>query len=161
MVERLQKDYLGPVTNDDMDQVKLEEMLRGTAALARPKSLERSEAIGEALDVHVECPPDLMVYANSSELRQALLNLTINSLDAMDAKGKVTLSGSREDTMIVIEVVDTGCGMDADTLAQCRSAFFTTKGESGTGLGLATTVSTVENHGGQIDISSEVGRGTT
>ncbi|MGC6417825.1 MAG: sensor histidine kinase [Bradymonadia bacterium] len=161
VVDRLQQDYLGRGNTTPNKEISLEELLKNTAALARPKVAQRAQSLGSDIELAVECPPEILVRCNSSELRQALLNLTINSADAMSGPGRILLSGQASDHEVVIKVSDTGSGMDQQTLAQCRDAFFTTKGEAGSGLGLANTANTVANHSGQLDIDSTVDVGTT
>jgi CheY-like chemotaxis protein/anti-sigma regulatory factor (Ser/Thr protein kinase) len=97
-----------------------------------------------------------------SELREALTNLIFNAVDAMPRGGVITLRSYREEDNIVVEVSDEGVGMDAETRRRCLEPFFSTKGERGSGLGLAMVYGIVaERHEGRIEIDSEVGQGTT
>ncbi len=92
-------------------------------------------------------------------LRQALLNLLRNSIDAMPDGGDLTIQMRREDGSVRIDVIDTGAGMTRETLDRIFQAFFSTK-RHGTGLGLPTTRRIFEEHGGSIEAQSEPGRGT-
>jgi signal transduction histidine kinase/ActR/RegA family two-component response regulator/HAMP domain-containing protein len=106
-------------------------------------------------------PPILGV---ESELREALTNLIFNAVDAMPQGGVLTLRTFKTTAtpyQVAIEVADTGVGMDDDTRRRCLEPFFTTKGERGTGLGLAMVYGTVQRHGAEIEIDSAPGRGTT
>jgi CheY-like chemotaxis protein/anti-sigma regulatory factor (Ser/Thr protein kinase) len=102
-----------------------------------------------------------------SEIREALINLIFNAVDAMPSGGTVTLRTAKGTPNLAgqptvdIEVVDTGLGMDAETRRRCLEPFFTTKGERGSGLGLAMVYGIVQRHGGNIAIESELGAGTT
>src|SRR5579862_8182159 len=98
-----------------------------------------------------------------NELREALINLVFNAVDAMPDGGSLTLRTlvAKEDTIVQVEVSDSGVGMDEETRSRCLEPFFTTKGERGTGLGLAMVYGTVQRHGGQIEIASEPDKGTT
>src|SRR5262249_11662318 len=94
--------------------------------------------------------------ADGGQLRRALLNLLRNAFQATPPGGKVTLASQDGE----ISVADTGKGMAADQLAIIFDAFYTTK-EQGTGLGLAFVKEIVSDHGGKLDVESEVGTGTT
>ena len=101
-----------------------------------------------------------------SEIREALVNLIFNATDAMPDGGTLTLRtrvtpDSQSRPRVAVEVCDTGLGMDADTRRRCLEPFFTTKGERGTGLGLAMVYGIVRRHAGEIEIESEPGVGTT
>ncbi len=108
--------------------------------------------------------PRLEVIANETELKQVLLNLVVNGLEAVDETGRVTITGWREADAVIIEVADNGRGMDAATLERAFEPFFThgtREGRKGTGLGLSITHAIVENLGGTINAESDgVGRGS-
>ena len=96
------------------------------------------------------------VQGDESEIREALINLVFNAVDAMPSGGKLLLrTGGRLDGVAFIEVVDNGTGMDEETRRRCLEPFFTTKGASGSGLGLAMVYGMAERHGGRVDIHSE------
>jgi CheY-like chemotaxis protein len=113
------------------------------------------------------------IMGADNEIREALTNLIFNAVDAMPNGGPLTLrtrvvqdeeapsqeSPPRE--FVQLEVIDAGIGMDEDTRRRCLEPFFTTKGERGTGLGLAMVYGTVQRHSANLEIESEVGKGTT
>lgn len=106
--------------------------------------------------------PDQPLVAPVDErlLKQALLNLMINAVQAMpEAGGEVMLSARREDGRAVLEVIDTGRGMAPEALARIFHAYYSTK-PGGTGLGLAIAKRMVDEHGGHISATSEEGKGT-
>lgn len=134
------------------------------------KSLEliRHHLRNRRIQVVQEFIPDLpIIQADRQQLRQVFLNLLTNAIDAMPEGGTLTLrtdlealsSGKR---LLVIEFADTGVGIPAEHLPRVMEPFFTTKEEGkGTGLGLAICRRAVQEHGGTVHISSEVGKGTT
>jgi PAS domain S-box-containing protein len=112
------------------------------------------------------------IMGAESEIREALINLIFNAVDAMSDGGTLTLrtriagSAPGSDAQpaprhVHVEVSDTGMGMDEDTRRRCLEPFFTTKGERGTGLGLAMVYGVVQRHSAEIEIESAVGIGTT
>jgi CheY-like chemotaxis protein len=102
---------------------------------------------------------------NAAELREVMTNLIFNAVDAMPEGGTITVGtdtpapGDAEG-VVRLEVADTGVGMDEDTRLQCLDAFFTTKEERGTGLGLAMVQHAAEHHKARLDILSAPGAGT-
>jgi len=96
-----------------------------------------------------------------SEVREALMNLVNNSLDAIEEDGAITLRTRSEESVCVIEVSDTGEGMDEETQRRCLEPFFSTKGDRGTGLGLGMVFGVMQRHQGSIEIESAPGSGTT
>jgi CheY-like chemotaxis protein len=141
--------------------------------------------IGEDLELLVETQPGLnLVMVDRGQMEQVILNLAVNARDAMPQGGRLVLAtanrridgpatsltngtSERSGTLLAgdyveLRVQDTGCGMDAVTLAHAFEPFFTTKEVGkGTGLGLATVYGIVEQSGGHVSIESRVGQGTT
>ncbi|MCZ2344000.1 MAG: hypothetical protein LC104_19720 [Bacteroidales bacterium] len=124
------------------------------------------------IDIHCYSAPDLPLVPLDQELfEKALLNLMLNAEDAMPNGGTLTLQarhipnrtlGQEPDQVpgeVVLDVIDTGCGMDAELQAKIFRPFVTTKSD-GHGLGLATVRKIVRAHGGQIHVQSEPKRGT-
>jgi signal transduction histidine kinase len=128
---------------------------------------------GHVIQVQTELAPDLPpIMGIEGEIREALTNLMFNSVDAMPSGGILTLrtrvaagSPTVGETLgpscIQIEVADTGVGMDEETRRRCLEPFFTTKGERGTGLGLAMVYGTAQRHGADMESQSAVTKGTT
>jgi len=91
--------------------------------------------------------------------RSAVLNLLINAVQAMDDGGQLVVRTRAAGLGVLLELIDTGPGMDAETLAKAFRAFYSTK-QGGSGLGLPTARKIIESHGGSIDVESAPGRGT-
>ncbi|NJC88918.1 MAG: HAMP domain-containing protein [Desulfuromonas sp.] len=108
-------------------------------------------------DFDPELPP---APIDGDQIRQVAINLILNAGSAMNGKGVLTVSTSREEGFAVLTVADTGCGITEEDLSRIFEPFFTTK-ERGTGLGLAITKQLIELHHGTIRIASSPGEGTT
>jgi signal transduction histidine kinase/CheY-like chemotaxis protein len=134
--------------------------------------------LGDDIGLRIDLDPDLgRVKADSAQLEQVIMNLVFNARDAMADGGELTIEtrnceldeawvrshpGVRTGSHVVLQVRDTGCGMDQETQSHLFEPFFTTKDKSkGTGLGLATVYGTVNQSGGSVAVSSELGAGTT
>jgi len=114
-------------------------------------------------DLAVGLPPAKSI---ASEIREALTNLIFNAVDAMPQGGQLTVrtgmaGPGRDARRVQIEVIDTGIGMDDDTRRRCLEPFYTTKGERGTGLGLAMVYGAVQRLDGDLEIDSALGKGTS
>jgi signal transduction histidine kinase len=120
-----------------------------------------------AVDIRID--PQLTCRANDNQLLQVLFNLVTNARHAMlGRRGRLTVdAATRPDGLVEINVRDTGCGIPAENLAEIFDPFFSTKGNGdrperrGLGLGLPISRDIVEDFGGRIEVSSEVGVGTT
>jgi signal transduction histidine kinase/ActR/RegA family two-component response regulator len=134
--------------------------------------------VGENVDItFTPSPEPLCLHADVSLLGQVLLNLAVNSRDAMPKGGNLHIAVSKQQMaehdldehpqgrpgwFAVVTVTDTGCGMPPEIMARIFDPFFTTKEPGkGTGLGLATVEGIVKQHGGWVEVRSEVGKGTT
>ncbi len=122
----------------------------------------------DGIALRVQVQPDLMITADPVQLEQVLLNLLINARQSMAGKnGALTIKAFAEEGSVKISVIDTGSGIAEKNLARIFDPFFTTKGTAkkgearGTGLGLAICKQIIEHHNGQIQVQSEIGKGTT
>jgi signal transduction histidine kinase/CheY-like chemotaxis protein/HAMP domain-containing protein len=151
--------------------VALNSIVEQVADLTRARWFDMPQQRGLVIDLRKELAADLPpVLGVESEIREALINLVFNGVDALTRGGVLTLrtrrlARSRVDgdgaMRVALEVTDTGMGMDEETQRRCLEPFFTTKGERGTGLGLAMVYGIVKRHNAEIEITSTVGRGTT
>ena len=152
--------------------VNLNRVVEQVADLTKARWMDMPQQRGLVIDFRRELEPNLpAVLGVESEIREALINLIFNAVDAMPDGGTLTLrtrvvpgaNGGRpsDARRAAVEVSDTGVGMDEETKRRCLEPFFTTKGERGTGLGLAMVYGIVKRHGAEIEIDSARGRGTT
>lgn len=123
--------------------------------------LGRQQALSKSIEIALHKDPSLPeVEHDSDQIHQVLLNLLLNSLQAIDNNGKIAVTVERRGDRAVIEVADNGRGISPENLPNIFRPFYTTKGE-GTGLGLSLARRIVEDHQGRIDVTSTVGKGTT
>jgi two-component system NtrC family sensor kinase len=108
-----------------------------------------------------EVPEELRITFDVHDFQQLLLNLFINAVHAMKDGGMLEVRGQRGNSLVMIEVIDNGCGIEKDNIGRIFDPFFTTKptGE-GTGLGLWLTYEIVRNYNGEIAVESEMGKGS-
>jgi PAS domain S-box-containing protein len=147
----------------------LNRLVQEVLDLSRARWSDIPQQQGIVIQVRTELAPDLPAMAGiESEVREALINLVFNAVDAMPEGGTLTMrtkatrivSEANASQSILVEVEDTGIGMDEETRRRCLEPFFTTKGERGTGLGLAMVYGVAQRLNAEIDIESAVGRGT-
>lgn len=124
--------------------------------------LVKSEALFSKLDIQIVTAPDIPpILGDDEQLKQALLNIIKNAIDALSNGGKLFLqtAWNRPEKFVQVTIRDTGFGMDEQTISSLFYPFFTTK-KNGTGLGMLISKKIIENHGGQINVQSELGKGT-
>jgi signal transduction histidine kinase/ActR/RegA family two-component response regulator len=170
-VARMGEFYRKRETPLPLAPVEVDRILRETLELTRARWSDMAQQRGAVITPKIETDftsGNPIVMAIESEMREALVNLVLNATDAMPEGGRLTLRAGHALTSakgvtrrVFIEVVDTGIGMDDATRRRCLEPFFTTKGERGTGLGLAMVYGIAERHGVEIEIQSAPGQGTT
>jgi signal transduction histidine kinase len=118
---------------------------------------ERRIAVERRLSANL--PP---VRASRDQMKQVFLNLILNGVEAMPGGGKLEVKSWRENSFVKIAICDTGCGIPPENLPKIFDPFFTTKrAVHGVGLGLSVCYNIVHQHGGTIEVESEVGKGST
>ncbi|HSY43980.1 MAG TPA: ATP-binding protein [Candidatus Acidoferrum sp.] len=164
-VARMREFYRQREQQMTLTPVKLNEMIQQVIDLSRARWSDMPQQRGIFIKIETVLDPALPpVMGVESEIREALVNLIFNAVDAMPNGGTLTLEtgASEKSTRLVhVEVKDTGVGMDEDVRRRCLEPFFTTKGERGTGLGLAMVYGIVRRHNADIEIESTPGKGTT
>lgn len=140
--------------------VDINAVIKEALEMTKPKWFEESKAQGRPINVRMELTEVLPVSGNVYELTQVLENLIFNAAEAMPQGGELTFRTYAEGNSIVLQVSDTGIGMDEETRERLFEPFFTTK-EGGQGLGSSIIYSIVERHDGEIAIDSKPGEGST
>jgi PAS domain S-box-containing protein len=186
VVSRLREFYRRREDSEVLLPVNLKHLIKQSISLTQPRWKDQAQARGATIKIETDIGDVPVIAANGAELREVLINLIFNAVDAMPDGGTITIRTRVEDQrrgsrgteeqgselsprlplslaspQVVLEVADTGTGMTEEIRQRCLEPFFTTKGEHGTGLGLAMVYGVIQRHEGTIDIESEVGKGTT
>jgi signal transduction histidine kinase len=159
VISRLRDFYRPRGASDMFETLDLNEIVGQSLALARPRCAERESDHGIRFETDFD--GSATIAGIGAELREVLMNLIFNAVDAIPGEGAVTLRTRQQDGEVILEVIDTGVGMSADVRQRCLEPFFTTKGDHGTGLGLAMVFGIIKRHQGTLEIDSEPGKGTT
>jgi CheY-like chemotaxis protein/anti-sigma regulatory factor (Ser/Thr protein kinase) len=159
---------------DELHLVRVSGLIQQIIELTSPCWQALAQGRGSGIDIQTNFEDGLPeLYCNQSEVREALTNIVLNAVDALPDGGWIRLSaraaslaGTAEpqakSTHVIIEVTDNGMGMDEATRQRCLEPFFSTKRQrGGTGLGLAMVYGVMERHEGQIEVQSELNKGTT
>jgi PAS domain S-box-containing protein len=161
-VARMREFYRQRAPQMTLAPVDVNGLVKQVIDLTRARWSDMALQRGVVIEMRTALAPNLpAVMGVESEIREALTNLIFNAVDAMPQGGVLTLRTQATSRSVSLEVIDTGIGMDEDTQRRCLEPFFTTKGEQGTGLGLAMVYGAVQRHSADIEIDSAIGRGTT
>jgi DNA-binding response OmpR family regulator/anti-sigma regulatory factor (Ser/Thr protein kinase) len=172
-IARMREFYRKQEPGSMLAPVQLNSLVEQVLELTRARWSDMPQRGGYVIKIASELTPDLpTVMGIENEIREALTNLIFNAVDAMPSGGTLSVqtrvaervAGSTvgaEPHHVSIEVTDNGVGMDEEARRRCLEPFFTTKGDHGTGLGLARVSGMTERHGAQLTIDSTLGQGTT
>ena len=158
IIRRIQ-DFARQRPSREFETISVAELLKDACEMTRPRWESRSEFAPIRFALHADCKA--FVNGDPVELREVLVNMIINAVDAMPSGGEVRVSTLETADRAVISITDTGTGMGPETKSRLFDPFFTTKGRKGTGMGLAVSFGIIRRHDGSIDVESEPGRGTT
>lgn len=174
IVARMREFYRRREDSEPLARISINEIVNEVVGLTRPRWRDVCQREGVSINIKPEFEADMpRILGDPSELREALINLIFNSLDAMPYGGTIHLftrsvtrpavNGSNEgERALQIEVRDDGVGMDEKTRRRCLEPFFSTKIQrGGSGLGLAMVYGMMQRHEGTIDIESAQGKGTS
>ena len=169
-VARMRMFYRPGELDSELTRTDLNALLAQVVDLTRARWHDMPQEEGTVIHLQPDLTPDLpSIRGAEHEIRDALTNLVFNAVDAMPQGGTLTLrtkvitasNGETKTRSVLLEVSDTGAGMTEEVRTRCLEPFFTTKGERGTGLGLAMVYGMIRRHNGELEIDSEVGQGTT
>jgi PAS domain S-box-containing protein len=140
--------------NHDFTDVDVAEILRDVIEITMTRWRDHTRAEGRTVDVNLVDNGDVTVRGNPHELREVLINLVHNAVDAMPHGGVITVSYEVDRGLVAIRVRDTGTGIPEKVRKSIFDPFFTTKGDKGTGLGLSVSHSIIKRHGGELSCDS-------
>lgn len=163
-VKSLGEFYRQREPQEALTAIQLNQLVEQVIDLTRARWHDIAQRRGFVIDIQTSLLPQLpAIMAIEGGVREALVNLIFNAVDAMPNGGLLAIRTgvAASKANVFVEVCDSGIGMDEDTRRRCLEPFFTTKGERGTGLGLAMVYGMVQRQGAEIDIQSAVGQGTT
>jgi signal transduction histidine kinase/CheY-like chemotaxis protein len=173
IVARMREFYRRRTDTEQLTKVNLNQIIEEVIELTRPRWRDVSQRQGISIQIHRELDAKLpSLLSEPSDLREALINLIFNAVDALPQGGSITLATrcletpqsperGAADRCIQVEVRDNGVGMDERIRQRCLEPFFSTKAQrGGTGLGLAMVYGMMQRHDGTIDIESAPGNGT-
>jgi CheY-like chemotaxis protein len=159
-VKRIQ-DFARQRRDKNFELVAVDQLLLETVEITRPRWKNAAEANNVQIRFESRISTNAFIMGDESELREVLVNIIFNAVDAMPEGGQIALAAEEEGGSVSISISDTGTGMTEEVRSRIFDPFFTTKGKAGLGLGLAVSYGIVSRHEGAFDVESEVGRGTT
>jgi signal transduction histidine kinase/ActR/RegA family two-component response regulator len=159
-VRRIQ-DFARQRRDHDFQPVSVDQLLLDVREITRPRWKDSAAAAGVQITLDLRLRSSATVLGDGSELREVLVNMVFNAVDAMPGGGRLTLTSDEEEGRVILSVSDSGTGMAPDVSAKVFDPFFTTKGKAGMGLGLSVSYGIIRRHEGRVEVESEVGRGTT
>jgi PAS domain S-box-containing protein len=153
-------DFARRGSTTDFGPVDLSDLIASSVEIARPKWQSSSATRAGQIEVQVVNQGPVYVYGDAAELREVVLNMIFNAVDAMPEGGVIEMGTRAEIDSACFWVADTGKGMPPEVVERIFEPFYTTKGERGTGLGLSASHGIVARHNGQIMVVSFPGEGT-
>ena len=141
--------------------IDVEEAVKDVIELTRPRWKSHMEMSGHTIDIRLDLALNCFAMINASDLKEVLTNLLLNAIDAMPQGGVVTFRSYCQGEQVFLDVSDTGIGMSKEVAERIFDPFFTTKGIGNSGLGLSVSWSLIGRYGGDIQVKSKSGKGTT
>jgi signal transduction histidine kinase/ActR/RegA family two-component response regulator len=158
-VKRIQ-DFARQRRDHDFELISIDQILADASEITRPRWKNCAEALNIHITLDLHNRSNAHVMGDDSELREVLVNMVFNAIDAMPEGGTLSLSSRVVGEAVVITVADTGIGMSPEVRSRVFDPFFTTKGKAGLGLGLAVSFGIIRRHRGNVEVESQHGKGT-
>jgi signal transduction histidine kinase/CheY-like chemotaxis protein len=158
-VKRIQ-DFARQRRDHNFELVSVDQILMDASEITRPRWKTCAEASNIHITLDLQIGSNAMVMGDDSELREVLVNMVFNAIDAMPEGGTLSLITRAVNESVIIKIVDTGVGMYPEVRSRIFDPFFTTKGKAGLGLGLAVSFGIIRRHGGNVEVESQYGHGT-
>src|SRR5215213_2931757 len=159
-VKRIQ-DFARQRRDQDFVRIDVDQLMLEVAEITRPRWKDHAEARNVHIKLVRQIGSNAAIMGDAGELREVLVNMVFNAVDAMPDGGTLTLSTQEADDEVLLTVSDTGTGMGEEVRSRIFDPFFTTKGKAGMGLGLSVSYGIIRRHEGRVEVESEVGKGTT
>lgn len=160
VVRRLQQ-FARTEPTERVERMDLNELVSEVLEMTRVRWHDVAQAQGVQIDIAFERGEIPLVCGDPVALREVIVNIVMNAVDALPQGGRITLASRVDGGTVALSVTDTGVGMSREVLRRAREPFFTTKGVKSTGLGLSVSYGVLQRHGGDLAIDSDEGRGTT
>jgi len=150
-----------PAPEKEFRNTDLNQVVKEAIELTRSKWNEWAKLRGIKIKIGQDLSPLPPIFGNPADLREVIINMFLNSIDALPKGGVISLRTWQEDEKIFLSLKDNGVGMNEEVKKKLFEPFFSTKHEKGNGLGMAVAYSIILQHNGRIAVESEEGKGTT
>jgi CheY-like chemotaxis protein len=159
-VRRLQ-DFTKKRVSQELGSVDVNSIIKDSIEITKPKWKDEAQSKGVPIEIVSTFERIPRASGNDSELRGVFTNMILNAIEAMPEGGKIEISTSKKKGGVVIQISDTGIGIAEEAKKKIFEPFFTTKPFTNTGLGLSMSYGIIKRFGGEIEVVSELGYGTT
>jgi PAS domain S-box-containing protein len=159
-VRRLQ-DFTRKRVHHELIKVDINSIIKDSIEITKPKWKDEVQSRGIRIEVVSNLEDVPLVSGNASELREVITNLIFNAIEAMPQGGKIEIHTFKKGKEVFIQISDTGIGIAEEARKKIFEPFFTTKPFTNTGLGLSMSYGIIKRFGGEIEVKSKVGYGTT
>ena len=159
-VRRLQ-DFTRRPAPQELFKVDINSIIKDSTEITKPRWKDEAQSRGMGIEIVLNLEDIPLASGNASELREVITNMIFNAVEAMPGGGKVEIRTFKKRKDIYIQISDTGVGIPEDAKKKIFEPFFTTKPFTNTGLGLSMSYGIVKRFGGEVEVESKVGQGTT